>query len=372
VEAVRHPADVPGPEQVDTAVASAAGAVGALPAAERAAILWHAARLLDSCRDTPLAQYVAETGFTPADAVTELDRTRLILELRAQEALWLTAEMVPVQAAVGHHDSLCFTPRVPVGVVVAITPFNVPLSTVVHKIAPALAAGNAVILKPAEQTPLSAVTVVRVLLEAGLLEPRTQLLPGSGETVGEQLVRHRDVRCITFTGSTGSDDYGSAHYWIRILGTPSSSGKWTVQYGGHHLAVNITLTGDTMTFAPTLFGVQPAAYTLNGVSHEPLAGETDKASTFTSAQKTLLLGLIIEWISPLNDEQAASKVESAEANLDSTYFAWSGSTSSGRPIYYHVQSPDFTIEFTHQRNMGDTSHIHAIYRENGNDYGAED
>ena len=356
-------------------------AVGALPAAERAAILWRAARLLDSCRDTPLAQYVAETGFTPADAVTELDRTRLILELRAQEALWLTAEMVPVQAAVGHHDSLCFTPRVPVGVVVAITPFNVPLSTVVHKIAPALAAGNAVILKPAEQTPLSAVAVVRVLLEASLLEPRTQLLPGSGETVGEQLVRHRDVRCITFTGSTGSDDYGSAHYWIRILGTPSSSGKWTVQYGGHHLAVNITLTGDTMTFAPTLFGVQPATYTLNGVSHEPPAGETDKAfavvqslnsaqldaaildmavteiilgagqdgktlayegvkaSTFTSAQKTLLLDLITEWISPLNDEQAASKLESAEANLDSTYFAWSGSTSSDQPIYYRVQSP---------------------------------
>lgn len=214
--------------------------------------------------------------------------------------------------------------------------------------------------------------------------------------------------------TTGSDDYGSDHYWIRILGTPSSTGQWTVQYGGHHLAVNITLTGDTMTLAPTLFGVQPATYTLNGVSYEPLAGETDKAfavvqsldstqlaaavldtavteiilgagqdgktlayegvqaSTFTTAQKALLLDLVTEWISPLNDEQAASKLESAEANLDSTYFAWSGSTSSDQPIYYRVQSPDFTIEFAHQQNMGGTSHIHAIYRENGNDYGAED
>ncbi|MEU5888969.1 DUF3500 domain-containing protein [Streptomyces sp. NPDC047461] len=214
--------------------------------------------------------------------------------------------------------------------------------------------------------------------------------------------------------TTGSDDYGSDHYWIRILGTPSSTGQWTVQYGGHHLAVNITLTGDTMTLAPTLFGVQPATYTLNGVSYEPLAGETDKAfaviqsldstqlaaavldtavteiilgagqdgktlayegvqaSTFTTAQKTLLLDLVTEWISPLNDEQAASKLESAEANLDSTYFAWSGSTSSDQPIYYRVQSPDFTIEFAHQQNMGGTSHIHAIYRETGNDYGAGD
>ncbi|MFD9435793.1 DUF3500 domain-containing protein [Streptomyces sp. NPDC060002] len=214
--------------------------------------------------------------------------------------------------------------------------------------------------------------------------------------------------------STGSDDYGSDHYWIRILGTPSSTGRWTVQYGGHHLAVNITLTGDTMTLAPTLFGVQPATYTLNGVSYEPLAGETDKAfavvqslnstqlaaavldtavteiilgagqdgktlayegvqaSTFTTAQKTLLLDLVTEWISPLNDGQAAAKLESAEENLDSTYFAWSGSTSSGQPVYYRVQSPDFTIEFAHQRNMGGASHIHAIYRETGNDYGVGD
>lgn len=214
--------------------------------------------------------------------------------------------------------------------------------------------------------------------------------------------------------TTGSDDYGSDHYWIRILGTPSADGQWTVQYGGHHLAVNITLTGDTMTLAPTLFGVQPATYTLNGVSYEPLGGETDKAfavvqslnstqlaaavldtavteiilgagqdgktlayegvqaSTFTDEQKELLLDLITEWISPLNDEQNASKLESAEANIDETYFAWYGSTSSDQPIYYRVQSPDFTIEFAHQQNMGGTSHIHAIYRETGNDYGAED
>ncbi|MGW1712820.1 aldehyde dehydrogenase family protein [Streptomyces sp. NPDC002156] len=193
---------VPGPDQIDTAISSAARAVGQLPCGERAMILRRAARLLDERRATILAQYVAETGFTPADATTELDRTLLILELSAQEALRLTGEMVPVQAAAGHDNSLCFTLRVPVGVVAAITPFNAPLSTVAHKIAPALAAGNAVVLKPAEQTPLSSIALVRALLDAGLPDRLVQLLPGPGETVGDQLIRHPDVRYITFTGST--------------------------------------------------------------------------------------------------------------------------------------------------------------------------
>ncbi len=193
---------VPGPDQVAAAVASATRAVGQLPCGERAMVLRRAARLLDERRDTIVAQYVAETGFTPSDATTELDRTLLIFELCAQEALRLTGELVPVQAATGHDDSLCFTLRVPVGVVAAITPFNAPLSTVAHKIAPALAAGNAVVLKPAEQTPLSAVALVQALLDAELPERLVQLLPGPGETVGDQLVRHPDVRYITFTGST--------------------------------------------------------------------------------------------------------------------------------------------------------------------------
>jgi succinate-semialdehyde dehydrogenase/glutarate-semialdehyde dehydrogenase len=193
---------VPGPDQIDTAIDTATRAVGQLPYGERAVILRRAARLLDEGRDQVLDQYVAETGFTPVDAVTELDRTLLIFELCAQEALRLTGEMVPVQAAAGHEGSLCFTLRVPVGVVAAVTPFNAPLSTVAHKIAPALAAGNAVVLKPAEQTPLSSIAVVRALLEAGLPQGLVHLLPGPGETVGDHLVRHPDVRYITFTGST--------------------------------------------------------------------------------------------------------------------------------------------------------------------------
>ncbi|MFI7709386.1 DUF3500 domain-containing protein [Nonomuraea sp. NPDC049480] len=212
-------------------------------------------------------------------------------------------------------------------------------------------------------------------------------------------------------------DFGADHYWIRILGTPSATGKWTVQYGGHHLAVNVTMAGDAMTLAPTLWAAQPAAYAEAAKDVEPLCGETVKAfklvdslnatqlkaavlttpvkeivlgagqdgktlaaegvkaSTFTDAQKTLLLSLVDEWLTPLNAEQAAAKLKAAKANLDKTTFAWYGSTKIGNPIYYRVQGPTFTIEFAHQQgagaNAGGITHIHAIYREPGNDYGAE-
>jgi succinate-semialdehyde dehydrogenase/glutarate-semialdehyde dehydrogenase len=165
-------------------------------------VLRRAARRLASWRDEIVANYVAETGFTPGDGAIELDRTLQVFELSAQEAERLAGEVVPIAATPGNEDALCYTTRVPVGVVAAIAPFNAPLSTVAHKIAPALAAGNAVVLKPAELTPLGSLALVRALLEAGLPPRRMQLLPGPGETVGDQMVRHPAVGYISFTGST--------------------------------------------------------------------------------------------------------------------------------------------------------------------------
>jgi acyl-CoA reductase-like NAD-dependent aldehyde dehydrogenase len=106
-----------------------------------------------------------------------------------------------VAAAPGSEGRLAFTIRVPVGVVAAIAPFNAPLNTVVHKIAPAIAAGNAVVLKPAELTPLCAVALAQVLLDAGLPPGFLQLVCGPGETTGAALVADRRVRFFTFTGS---------------------------------------------------------------------------------------------------------------------------------------------------------------------------
>ncbi|MGC9665408.1 aldehyde dehydrogenase family protein [Planosporangium sp. 12N6] len=195
--------DVPDADQVDRALATAAAAArSTFPVTARAAVLRAAIQHLTSCQREIVATYVAETGFTPADGEVEFGRTLQIFELSAQEAERLTGEVVPVHSVPGHENSLCFTQRVPVGVVAAVTPFNAPLSTVAHKIAPAIAAGNSVVLKPAELTPLSSIALVQALLEAGLPEGRIHLLCGPGETVGDQIVRHPAVRYISFTGST--------------------------------------------------------------------------------------------------------------------------------------------------------------------------
>jgi acyl-CoA reductase-like NAD-dependent aldehyde dehydrogenase len=190
------------PDDVGRAVAGAAAAARQpLPPARRQAILETAARLLEVLADEIRELYVAETGFTTADAVTEVTRAIATLRLSAEEAVRIAGEEIPVAATAGSEGRLAFTIRVPVGVVAAITPFNAPLNTVVHKVGPALAAGNAVVLKPAEQTPLCSVALAQILLDAGLPPGFLQLVCGPGETTGAALVADRRVRFFTFTGS---------------------------------------------------------------------------------------------------------------------------------------------------------------------------
>jgi acyl-CoA reductase-like NAD-dependent aldehyde dehydrogenase len=109
--------------------------------------------------------------------------------------------MVPVDAMPGTESKMCFTLRVPVGVVCAITPFNVPLSLTVHKICPAIAAGNTVVLKPTQSTPGFAVKLVEILLKAGLPAGHISLVLGGGATVGEALLHNQDIAFYSFTGS---------------------------------------------------------------------------------------------------------------------------------------------------------------------------
>ena len=110
-------------------------------------------------------------------------------------------ETLPLDAAPGGEDKLGFTLRQPCGVVVAVTPFNYPLLLVAHKVAPALAAGNAVVLKPASQTPLTALKLTELLLEAGLPAYALQTITGPGGELGEALCADERVRKISFTGS---------------------------------------------------------------------------------------------------------------------------------------------------------------------------
>ena len=121
---------------------------------------------------------------------------------RADSSTRIAGEEVPVAATPGSENRLAFTIRVPCGVVLAIAPFNAPLNTVAHKIGPALAAGNGVVLKPATHTPLSSMALAAVLAEAGLPPGYLNVVHGPGGTVGEALVTDPRVRFITFTGST--------------------------------------------------------------------------------------------------------------------------------------------------------------------------
>ena len=130
-----------------------------------------------------------------------MDRSVQTLELSAEEAKRLGGEVLPLDGSRGTAGKLGFTLRVPCGVVLAITPFNFPLNLVCHKVGPALAAGNAVILKPASDTPLVALKFVEILLEAGLPPLAISCLTGSGATVGTALCADRRIRKISFTGS---------------------------------------------------------------------------------------------------------------------------------------------------------------------------
>ena len=192
-----------GPADVDRALEVATTAARSpLPPAARERILLSAADLLLHRRDTIVRDYVAETGFTPADGKAELERAVSTIRLSAGEAIRIAGEEVPLASTPGSENRLGFVTRVPVGVVVAIAPFNAPLNTVMHKVAPAIAAGNAVVLKPAEKTPLSSLAIAQALLDAGLPSGLIQVVVGPGRIVGDALVRDARTRFVTFTGST--------------------------------------------------------------------------------------------------------------------------------------------------------------------------
>ena len=173
-----------------------------LPPAGRAAVLRHAAALLEERRPWFADLMIAEVGFTSADVAAEIDRAVVTLGLCAEEATRLTGQTVAFGASPGQHRRWGFTVRVPVGVVCAITPFNSPLNTVLHKVGPALAGGNAVVLKPSAHTPLTATLLCQTLLDAGLPPELLALVHGPGAGVGELLLAEQAISFYAFTGST--------------------------------------------------------------------------------------------------------------------------------------------------------------------------
>ena len=190
--------------QVDEAVAGVYEAVAnsKLGPYDRYTILSKAARLLDDRFEHLIDLMRDEVGFTRADGENEVRRCVQTLELSAEEAKRLNGDLIPMAAAAGMSNRLGFTIRAPRGVVCAITPFNSPLNVVAHKIAPALAGGNSVILKPSEHTPLSAVELCRLLIDAGLPPEMLALVHGPGEPLGKRLLADQRIAFYAFTGST--------------------------------------------------------------------------------------------------------------------------------------------------------------------------
>ena len=173
-----------------------------LPAHKRAEILVKVVAGIARRHDEIAAQIAAEAGKPLKTAKVETSRAMSTYTFAAVEARKLAGEVVPMDAAQAGEGKLAFTLREPIGIVGAISPFNFPLNLVAHKIAPALAAGCAVVLKPAGQTPLSALTLAELEDEAGLPAGWLNVLVGPASEIGDVLVEDERVKAITFTGSS--------------------------------------------------------------------------------------------------------------------------------------------------------------------------
>ncbi|HKO74452.1 MAG TPA: aldehyde dehydrogenase family protein [Gaiellaceae bacterium] len=174
-----------------------------LPAHERAAILDRVAALLKERQDDVARTISAEAGKPMKAARVEAERAVSTYTMAAVEARRLSGEVVPMDASAAGVGKVAYTMRVPIGIVGAITPFNFPLNLVAHKVAPALAAGCAVVLKPAGQTPLSALLLGELETEAGLPPGWLNVLVGPSAEIGDVIVEDERVKLITFTGSSG-------------------------------------------------------------------------------------------------------------------------------------------------------------------------
>jgi hypothetical protein len=211
-------------------------------------------------------------------------------------------------------------------------------------------------------------------------------------------------------GAGGAPAFGENEYYLAFVGTPSATAPWMLQFGGHHLAINLTLAGSQATMAPSLPAAQPATYTFEGQTIRPLGRENDKgfalinalddkqrsqailgyrvsdlvlgpgqdgrtiqpegirASALSNSQQAMLWDLVREWSGIMNETFAEPRMTELRTHLNDTYFAWSGPTTNGSAAYFRIQGPTLVIEYAPQESV---DHIHTIYRDPTNDYGVK-
>lgn len=190
-------------EEAVTAAEKAAPVIASLAAYERAAILARVSSAITAEREAIGRIIALEAGKPIRDATTEADRAAMTFQVASEEARRLAGEVVPLDLAPHGAGRLAFTKRFPLGPIAAISPFNFPFNLVAHKLAPAIAAGNPVVLKPARKTPLSALKLADLLEKAGLPEGALSVLP-MGRDVGDRLVTDPRFKLLTFTGSSAA------------------------------------------------------------------------------------------------------------------------------------------------------------------------
>jgi hypothetical protein len=204
--------------------------------------------------------------------------------------------------------------------------------------------------------------------------------------------------------------FGADQYYLAIFGKPSATQPWMVQFGGHHLGLNVTVIGKHFVLTPTHTGAQPALYQRDGKDVRPLGLENDtgfklvnaldekqraqaiigdqpqgelvlgpgrdgqkvepqgiKGSALSAQQQAMLLDIIAAWVNIVEPGTAAGRMEEIKGKIGETYFAWKGPTASGSAAYFRVQGPTVVIEYAPQRG---TDHIHTVVRNPEDDYGA--
>ena len=193
-----------GDDEFERAAASAVEAADVmrrLPAYERAAILAATSAGIKREREAIAGTVAREAGKPIKDALIETDRAAMTFHVASEEARRIGGEVIPMDLAEHGKGRFALTRRFPIGPVAAISPFNFPLNLTAHKLAPAIAAGNPIVLKPATKTPLSALNLARLLLEAGLPPAAISVLPMERKT-GDRLVSDERFKLLTFTGSS--------------------------------------------------------------------------------------------------------------------------------------------------------------------------
>ena len=280
------------PEDVARAVATAeqgAAIMRDMPAYERYQILHKASRIMEERLDDLERTITLEEGKILPESLGEAARSLETITLSAEEAKRLTGETLGLDGASNGAGKFGFTLRIPVGIVAAITPFNFPLNLVCHKVGPALAAGNAVIIKPASDTPLSALKLTEILLEAGVPPQAIQCITGSGALIGNALATDPRIRKISFTGSRDVGEHICKSAGIK---------KVTMELGSNSPVIVM----DDADLEKVVTGTATSGFANAGqvcISAQRLLVEKAVYTDFIDALKTKVEGLTTG--NPLND-----------------------------------------------------------------------